>query len=359
MDQNARPLSSLYLIFALWLVLVAPAWAENSSGPDWTTRLNTRLAQIDAAYPGEMGVYVKDLRSGESVGLREMEPWYLASTVKIAVAITLLEAVDKGVVELDKTIELIPADYVDGTGETNWQPPGTAVSLRYLFEQMLIHSDNTATDVLLRYLGSDNVNALVSRSLGLGVGRITTLADVRRYAYSEFHPQAMTLTAEGFFTIKAAGTGEARVNALVEVLGVPRSAFDAPDLDTAFERYYATGLNSAPLDQYSELLEAVARGDLLSASSAALLLDTMERIETGAARIRAGLPDEVRFAHKTGTQHRRACNMGLAMAPGVAPEDGVIIASCVRGHENLNEAEAALRALGQAVAESGVLGAVQ
>ena len=358
MDQNYRPLPSLHLIL-LWLALsIAPAWAEPpdaDEAPQWTTQLATRLAQIDANYPGELGIYVKDLSSGEVVGLREMQPWYLASTVKVAVAVTLLEAVDDGRTNLSDRIVLDPLDYVDGAGETNWQEPGTAVTLQYLFDQMLIHSDNTATDVLLRYLGTDNVNTMVRRTVGLGVGRITTLADVRRYAYSEFHPDAMSLAPKGMFAIKAAGYGEDRVAALVQVLGVPRSEFTAPDLDEAFERYYATGLNSAPLDQYSGLLEAVARGDLLSPASTALLLSTMERIETGDDRIKAGLPESVSFAHKTGTQHRRACNIGLATLSGQAPAEGVIIAACARGSSNLSEAEAAFRALGEAVAESGVL----
>ncbi|WP_158269267.1 serine hydrolase [Saccharospirillum sp. MSK14-1] len=336
---------------------IAPVRAESPDGeeaPQWTTQLTTRLAQIDANYPGELGVYVKDLSSGEVVGLRDMEPWYLASTVKVAVAITLLEEVDAGRTSLNERIVLEPLDYVDGAGETNWQEPGTAVTLQYLFDQMLIHSDNTATDVLLRYLGTDTVNAMVRRVVGLGVGRITTLADVRRYAYSEFHPDAMHLAPKGLFAIRASGYGEDRVAALVQVLGVPRAEFNAPDLDAAFDRYYATGLNSAPLDQYSELWEAVARGDLLSPASATLLLSTLERIETGDDRIKAGLPSSVSFAHKTGTQHRRACNIGLATTPGQAPDEGVIIAACTRGSLNLSEAEAAFRALGEAVAESGV-----
>ncbi|MDB2448800.1 class A beta-lactamase-related serine hydrolase [bacterium] len=339
--------------------MLTPALAENppdAGAPDWTTQLSARLAQIDASFAGELGVYVKDLSTGNSVGLREMEPWYLASTVKIAVAITLLEAVDEGRASLDERIELQPLDYVDGAGQTNQQPPGSTVTLRYLFEQMLIHSDNTATDVLLRYLGTDSVNTLVRRTVGLGVGRITTLADVRRYAYSEFDPAAMTLMPKGFFVIKGAGDGDVRVDALAEVLGMSRNDFQAADLDDAFERYYATGLNSAPLDQYSGLLEAVARGDLLSEPSAALLLATLTRVETGPQRIKAGLPDAVRFAHKTGTQHRRACNMGLAMAPGQAANEAVLIVACARGHADLADAEAAFRALGEAVSASGVLG---
>ncbi|WP_108125805.1 serine hydrolase [Saccharospirillum mangrovi] len=355
MDQIDRPFPSLFLTLLVVVVCLAPGRALSAEGASWTTSLNARLLQIDADFPGELGVYVKDLRTGESVGLREMEPWYLASTVKIAVAITLLEAVDAGQLTLDQRVELQPLDYVDGAGDTNRLTPGTDVSVRYLFEQMLIHSDNTATDVLLRLLGTDAVNVQVARSVGFGVGRITTLADVRRYAYSEFHPSAMSLTPRGFFAIKGAGEGDARVDALAEVLNMNRADFYVPDLDAAFERYYATGLNSAPLDQYSGLLESVARGEVLSPASGALLLATLTRVETGVQRVKAGLPASVRFAHKTGTQHRRACDMGIAIPTGRVPAEGVLIAVCARGSDDLAAAEAAMRALGDAVTESGVL----
>lgn len=349
MDQDTRLVSAPALIgVLLCLALVAAPLA-----PARADDLADRLERIDTDYPGELGIYVSDLASGERTGLRADETWYLASTVKIAVAVTLLQAVDAGELSLNDRVTLEPRDYVDGAGETNWRPPGEAVSLRYLFEQMLVHSDNTATDVLLRHLGEDAVNALVRRAVGPAAGRFTTLADVRRHAYSEFHPAAMQLDADGFFTIRKAGWGEARVMALAGVLGLPREDFNAPDLDTAFERYYRTGLNSAPLADYAGLLEALARGELLAPDSRRLLLTTLARIETGDDRIKAGLPQGVSFIHKTGTQHRRACNLGIAVPEGRAIDQGVIIAACARGVVDLAASEAAFRALGEAVAASG------
>lgn len=351
MDHNAQVFSAPHLILFILALLAGPALAE----PAWTTQLTTRLAQIDADFPGELGVYVEDLRSGDSAGLRASQRWYLASTVKVAVAIQLLEDVDAGRLRLSDRVALEPLDYVDGAGPTKSRPIGSQVSLRFLLDQMLIHSDNTATDVLLRVVGEARVNALVERLVGPGAGRITTLADVRRHAYSEFDPRAMQLAPNGFFSIRGAGDGDVRVEALAEVLGIPRDRFRAPDLDTAFERYYASGLNSAPLDQYSGIFAALARGEVLSPASGALLLNTLEAVETGQQRIKAGLPAEVSFAHKTGTQHRRACNIGLAIPPGQAATEGVIIAACARGHTQLSEAEAAFRSLGEAVTASGVL----
>ncbi|KPQ02957.1 serine hydrolase [Marinobacter sp. HL-58] len=317
----------------------------------WEEDLEKKLAGIDDRYPGELGVYVHNLEDGKTADLRAGETWYLASTIKVPVAMAVMEAVDSGELTLDTDVELKAADFVDGAGETNWKSPGDRVSVRYLFEQMLTHSDNTATDVLIRLVGMDAVNQLVRRYTDGGIGEVTTLADVRRYAYSRFHEQAMTLSSDDMFTIKKAGTGNDRVQALAEVLDLDTGEFLVPDLDAAFDGYYESGLNSGRLDEFSLLFEALAEQDGLSDDSSAYLLSTLENIKTGDNRIKAGLPDHVTFIHKTGTQYRRACNIGLVQ---MDDHPGVIIAACGRGTQDLNASELAFRRVGEAVSETGV-----
>lgn len=338
---------SLLVMLALLAFAAAPAAA------DWDDSLEHKLAGIDDRYPGELGVYVHNLEDGKAVGLRAGETWYLASTIKVPVAMAVMEAVDNGALTLDTRVELKPGDFVDGAGETNWKSPGDKVSVRYLFEQMLTHSDNTATDVLIRVVGNEAVNDLVAAHTGGRIGEITTLADVRRYAYSRFHERAMDLSSADMFTIKKAGNGSGRVQALARVLGIDMEEFMVPDLDAAFDGYYDSGLNSGRLDDFSQLFEALAKNRVLSEDSRDYLLSVLERIETGDHRIKAGLPDNVRFFHKTGTQHRRACNIGLAT---VDDHPGVIIAACGRNTSDLKASEKAFRQVGEAVSESGVLG---
>ena len=76
--------------------------------------------------------------------------------------------------------------------------PGKALSVRYLLDQMLIHSDNTASDMLIRLVGIEQVNAVTRELVPEGFGPITTLADVRRLIYGELHPAARTLSGKDF-----------------------------------------------------------------------------------------------------------------------------------------------------------------
>ena len=64
-----------------------------------------------------------------------------------------------GTLSLDERLILARSDFVDGAGPINWHDPGTPISIRYLLEQMLTVSDNTATDMLIDRVGLDAVNA--------------------------------------------------------------------------------------------------------------------------------------------------------------------------------------------------------
>ena len=313
------------------LALLLSVFAVSVSA-DWKTDLEQRLGEIDEDYPGELGVFVHNLKNDEKASLRADEPWYLASTVKVPVAMAVMETIDRKDMTLGTTVTLEPTDFVDGAGETNWKSPGDKVTVQYLLEQMLIHSDNTATDVLIRLVGMEAVNELVAVNTDGGIGKVTTLADVRRHAYSHFHEGAMGLSSADMFAIKKAGTGRNRVQALAKVLGVTPDEFLLSDLDSAFDSYYGSGLNSGRLDDFSILFEALAKNQVLGKS---------------------GLPEHVRFAHKTGTQHRRACNIGLAT---VKDHPGVIIAACGRHTADLAASEKAFRQVGKAVADTGVFG---
>ena len=63
----------------------------------------------------------------------------------------------------------------------------------------------------------------------------------------------------------------------------------------------------------------------------------------------------VRFAHKTGTQHQRFCDLGIASVRVGAREEQVVIAACARGSASLAAGERALRDVGAAVTASGLL----
>ncbi|WP_170140450.1 serine hydrolase [Kushneria indalinina] len=350
-------IASVLLLAALPGQVIAQSLSEHVDARprvDWAERLTGDIERINAAYPGEIGVVVRDLDDDNRFSFHGEQNWYLASMVKVPVALALMDEVDAGRLSLDDTMTLERSDYVDGAGETNWHGAGEQLSLRWLLEQMITRSDNTATDMLIRRVGAERVNEHLAELVPEGFERITTLADVRRYAYSEFHPNAMALDGLEFVDIRKAREEKARLAAISRFIGVPVSDFRARDLSEAFEGYYATGLNSARLDALDRLLTRLARGETLSPESTDALMGVMARTRTGTNRLRAAWPDTVTFAHKTGTQRGRFCDGGIAIHDSDDGPQRVAVVACTRGSLSLARSEQALKEVGQAIWQSGV-----
>lgn len=338
----------------VWLCIGLPATADDADR-HWSSRLESRLAGIDAGFSGEIGVYVKALSTGETLSWRADDDWYLASLIKVPVALTVWQRIDEGRMSLDDTLTLAQSDYVDGAGPTNWESPGTAMRIGELLDAMLTVSDNTATDMLIRKVGRDTVNRHVGELIDDGLGEITSLVDVRRHIYAELHPRAFGLGGMDFIELQKADDDRHRLDWLEQRIGVDRDAWAMTSLDLAYDAYYSRPLNSGRLDAFGRLLEALAGHQALSSRSTRQLLATMTRTSSGDDRLKAGLGSEVVLAHKTGTQRRRTCHAGIAMQAGQSSDEGVVIVACTRGESSLERSEAALRAVGLAIEASGVL----
>ena len=347
--------ASLLMAAAL---LIVPTQTFAKEGFSWAEDFLERIAKVDEQTSGELGVYLKDLDSGVSASYHGDEVWYLASTVKVPVAIAIMRRIDQGTMSLDTTVRLLESDYVDGAGPTNSHAPGTTLSVRYLMDQMLIHSDNTASDMLISLVGLDAINAVTAELVPQGFGPITRLADVRRLIYSEFHPAAQQLSGRDFLRLKQQPKEAGRLSTLAKLLDVQQSEFQKISLSEAYARYYATPFNSASLQAYGDLLSALVEGRAVSRASTEYLISVMNRVETGAQRIKAGLPKTVAYAHKTGTQVSRACDVGLIAPPPYRqadPAGQIVVVACVRGAASTAKAERALRGTGEAITASGVL----
>lgn len=344
------------LLLTIAFLLCAAVGAPARAAAPWVEPLKTELARIDAGGRADLGVYVRDLETGEAAGHRADETWYLASTVKLPVALAVLRAVARGEVGLQTTLRLRADDRVDGGGRTNAHPVGRALSVRYLLEQMMVHSDNTASDMLIGLVGLREVNALVQSLVPIGFQPITTMADVRRHIYAHLDPAAHRLSGQDFLLLQQQRGDAGRRAMLARLLQRPPEELRLPSVADAYAAYYASGLNSARLEAYGELLAQVARGEVLSPADTRYLLELMARARTGLNRIQAGLPPGVRFAHKTGTQSARTCDSGVILVPRPGGDRRIVVAACTRGEPSLAHAEDVLRRVGLAICRSGLLG---
>lgn len=338
----------------------------------WQGDLTARLKAIEDVFGGELGVYVQNLASGEAFSWRADDPWYLASLIKIPVAAQVLAERQAGTLTLDERLTLSRSDFVDGAGPTNWHDPGTPISIRYLMEQMITVSDNTASDMLIDRVGlaavNDRAHKMIAASGGdpAEIGPISKLVGVRQGVYGELHPGARALGGMDFIALRQHAVSQ-RGQALARALGVSTDTFTHPDYDSAFDAYEATGENVGTLSAFGDLLASMhpaqeSGGSMsdFNAEQRQALLAVMQRTSSGNRRLKAGMGEGINFPHKTGTQQRRSCDAGLAeRTPANAdPTAGGpwVIVTCTRGPDALSAHERAMASVGEALRYSGALG---
>lgn len=316
----------------------------------WQNTFEEKLQEIDNDFSGNIGIYVKDLGSGEIATHQTNRDWYLASTVKIPIGIAILQRVEDGDISLDDTLELQETDFVDGSGDLMYQPTGTEYTVLELMQRMIRESDSTATDMLIRFLGEESFNRQVAERIAPGeLGHISTIMQVRYDAYGEIHQNASNLTNLDIVGLKEITPLTSRYDELLKLLSIDKSDADVDNIPGAFERYYARGINSGSLETMGEILENLEGGEYLNQEHTRLLIDIMKSVSTGDRRIKAGLPDQTEWAHKTGTQIGRSCNMGIVFPENSAP---VVVAACAEKYGGLRDAEKAYERIGRLMTEN-------
>src|SRR3954471_20881954 len=229
---------------ALLLTLLAFAAqpAAAASSPTMSN-LEQRLSYLVAGKSADVGIAALDLNTGESISIKGDTPFPMASTVKVAVAALYLAQVDHGRRSLDDTI--------------NGQ------SARSLMARMLIHSDNRATDILLKDLGGPTaLHAWLQQNGVTGLRVDRTIA---------------------------------------QLLSDRRDLWDHRDSSTP----------TAMVD----LLKRLYKGELIRPESRNYLLRLMSQCETGKNRMKALLPYGTGVEHKTATLNGLADDVGFISMP--------------------------------------------
>lgn len=334
------------------LILILIALLYSISSLAWQSELKDRIAEIDREFEGEIGVVIKRLKDGSQLEYNAEKKWYLSSTVKVLVAISLMEEIQEGHIGLNQKITLKEEHFIDGGGPILWSKPGEQFTVAELLKAMLRDSDNTAADILIGLIGTKELNRDIKKRMP-SAGEITSLLDVRYLTYGELHPGAATLSNMDYILIKNFPLDE-RHTKFAEKIKVPVSQLKASNLEAAQEKFYRKGLNSALLQEYVTLLEKLERGELLSRKYTGLILNHMEHMKTGDHRLKAGFGPDYKFFQKTGTQIHRACNVGLVRKASESTSE-IALAVCIeKPSESINSDEV-FKKIGQKVMESSLL----
>jgi beta-lactamase class A len=292
---------------AAWLFIVAlgaggsglTAQAPQASDDPGLALLQREIERLANLSGGVMGLAALHLESGRSVYLNRGVSFPMASSYKVPMSVELLTRVDRGERSLDEMIHLIPADIHPGSGTLSqlYQVPGIALSLRNLMELMLLISDNSATDVVLREAGGGEAVTARMRALGIEgirVDRPTSLLIGDFLGVREL-PEDGNVSLEEFRRLSEEVSPEEREEAA--------KGFDTDPRDT-----------STP-EAMARLLEMIWRGEALNRGSSDLLLDIMRRSTTGQERIKGILPPGTEVSHKTGTIGGTTNDVGIMYLP--------------------------------------------
>ncbi len=129
-------------------------------------KLQATLEDIVDDYEGVAGLHVVDLTTGERFAVRDDLVFPQASAIKVPILLELFRRAEEDPAILRRRVEMTDEVRTGGSGVLQvLTDGGSALSLEDYAIYMILHSDNTATNVLIDELGMEAVNAL-SASLG-------------------------------------------------------------------------------------------------------------------------------------------------------------------------------------------------
>lgn len=234
------------------------------------------------AQPGFLGVGLMNLESGESYLFNGERRFPMQSVFKLPLAAAVLGEIDTGKILSSERVFLIEQQLAPQHSPIAAAWPGRReYSVGELLEAVVVDSDNTAADVLMKRIGGPGALTawLTAKYLtGIRVDRYERELQPQIHGMASFRP--------GWRDPAAYAAAREKVPAATRAAAM--TAYMADPRDTASPRGML------------EFLQKLDRRDLLSVTSTRLLLEMMGRTTRGAARLQAGLPSDARLAHRPG-----------------------------------------------------------
>lgn len=216
------------------------------------------LETAAAGWRGNAGIYFKDLHTGR---LWEYNPDRLfpsASLVKVPIMAAVCDKIKSGTITLGTQIRLTRADRVGGSGSLKWVRDGTSLSVMEIIYKMITESDNTATRMLIDYVGMPYLETAFTK-LGL--------------VHTNICPEGMSLVSK---------------------------RIEKDNYTTAREM--------------AGLLERIYAGELIDRESSEFMLDVLKHNKSR-SRLRKGLPLGWEIGHKTGLLRKSCHDAGIVFSP--------------------------------------------
>lgn len=136
--------------------------------------MNEKILETLNGIPGKTEFYYKNLITGEEWEVRSGEPMEAASVIKIPVLAEVFAQLEAGTADKNERYRIREEDKLPSCGALNYLHTGLEVTLEDLYTLMIILSDNTATNLLIKKFGMEQINRRM-RGLGLTVTTVNRL----------------------------------------------------------------------------------------------------------------------------------------------------------------------------------------
>ena len=240
----------------------------------------------------QLGLSVHHLQTGESYSINGDVLFQTASTIKVPILWSLFKQIDKGTISLNDKYTIVEEDFVPGSGVLNEFVPGLQVTIKDLATLMIIVSDNTATDILLKLIGKNNVEKDM-RHLGLENTYVRqTIWELLCISVGMNEKNKTKETYEEL--IKRLHYLQVDKNSIVFTENIENNVMSPNDM--------------------TELLKIIYEGKELSKTSRDEIINIMRR-QHFTHRISKYLPPEVKVASKTGSLFTVANDVGIIELP--------------------------------------------
>jgi beta-lactamase class A len=297
--------------------------------------LHERIRGIAAQIDGLFGISVRDVASGEEIGVRVDDQLPMASVCKIPILVAAYKEHEAGRLDLKERVTITEEMRCFGSGLLNHFDPGISPTIHDLMLMMIVVSDNLATDLVLDRIGADRVTQSI-RELGIDdirvdrpirglIGDILAALDPRLYdirycAWDAMKEKYPDIAAKD----KDLSLGRIAVNEA------------ATDRDIATPRAIA------------RLCAQIAEDRCASEVSCKAMLDILDEQQLN-GRLPRDLPAFTRFPHKTGTLGSGAVvnDAGILYLDDNAVASVAVLSRDVKNP--IHETNSAIAAIGRAV----------
>lgn len=246
--------------------------------------LQRRIEEIARGFDGKVGIAVVKAGCKWEVGARAHELFPQQSVSKLWVSLAVLDAVERGKLDLQRDVLIQPTDLTLFNQPLRGEvlEKGRAVrSVHSLMSAALSQSDNTANDRLLWTVGGPNVVRKVLRDKGI--------SEIR------FGPGERLLQSQ------VAGLTWSQDMALGRNFEQARARLPKDVRQAALDRYVADPLDGASPAAIARAMARLASGQLLAPETTTVMVDILSRTRSGPMRLKAGVPAGWKVYHKTGT----------------------------------------------------------